>query len=126
MAQSIGLEERLRDDFRGIDRDRLASFGRFYRGKVRDMFIGEDEILMITTDRLSAFDVVLTSVPCKGAILNAITMEAFEATKDICQNHLLESVHPNVMRVKRAEPIKAEIIVRRYITGSLWRVYQAG
>ena len=120
------LAERLKDDFIDTDVERLSGLGRFYRGKVRDLFIGDKEIIMVTTDRVSAFDVVLTSIPCKGAILNAIAVDAFKATEDICPNHLIDSPHPNVLRVKRAEPISAEIIVRRYITGSLWRDYQDG
>ena len=120
------LEERLSDQFTAVDVDRLAGFGRHYKGKVRDMFIGDDEIMMVTSDRLSAFDVVLTSIPCKGAILNSITEAAFRATEDLCPNHLIDRPHPNVLRVKRADPIAAEIIVRRYITGSLWRAYQRG
>jgi phosphoribosylaminoimidazole-succinocarboxamide synthase len=120
------FEARLNDNFTCVDAERLAPLGRHYSGKVRDMFIADDEIIMITTDRLSAFDVVLTSVPCKGAILNAITVEAFKATEDICPNHLIDSPHPNVLRVRKAQPIAAEIIVRRHITGSLWRAYQKG
>ena len=120
------LTNRLSDNFTETDAERLKQFGEHYRGKVRDLFIGDKEIIMVTTDRLSAFDVVLTSVPCKGAILNGITLAAFEATADICKNHIIDSPHPNVMRVRKAEPISAEIIVRRYITGSLWRDYEAG
>ncbi len=120
------IEARLSDDFTHVDADRLSAVGKHYRGKVRDLFIGDDEIIMVTTDRLSAFDVVLTSVPCKGAILNSITEAAFRATEDLCPNHLIDRPHPNVLRVRKAEPIAAEIIVRRHITGSLWRAYQRG
>jgi len=125
-ALRAALGARLVDDFTVTDQARLGVFGEFYRGKVRDLYIGSDEIVMVTTDRLSAFDVVLGSIPCKGAILNAITVAAFESTADICPNHLLDCPHPNIMRVRRAEALKAEIIVRRYITGSLWRDYQSG
>ncbi|MEC9466296.1 MAG: phosphoribosylaminoimidazolesuccinocarboxamide synthase [Myxococcota bacterium] len=120
------LRERLADNFIAPDLNQLNHLGDHYKGKVRDLFRNADEMVMITSDRLSAFDVVLTSVPCKGAILNAITLKAFEQTKDICDNHIIGSPHPNVLHVRRAEPLKAEIIVRRYITGSLWRDYQAG
>ncbi len=120
------LRNRLADNFVAPDVSRLEHLGEHYKGKVRDLFRNQDEMVMITTDRLSAFDVVLTSVPCKGAILNAITLKAFEQTKDICPNHIIDSPHPNVLHVRRAEPISAEIIVRRYITGSLWRDYEAG
>jgi phosphoribosylaminoimidazole-succinocarboxamide synthase len=120
------LEKRLTDHFTAVDAERLSAFGTHYKGKVRDMFIGDEEIIMVTSDRLSAFDVVLTSVPCKGVILNSITEAAFKATEDLCPNHMIDRPHPNVLRVKKAAPIAAEIIVRRYITGSLWRAYQRG
>jgi len=126
MSLREALANHLSDDFTEVDVARLSHLGTHRKGKVRDLFLSEDEILMVTTDRLSAFDVVLTSVPCKGAILNAIALNAFENTKDICPNHILDSPHPNVMRVRRAEPLPIEIIVRRYITGSLWRDYTKG
>ena len=120
------LRPHLAEDFRAVDTDRLNSLGELATRKGRDHWIGDDEITMITSDRLSAFDVVLSSIPCKGAILNAITLAAFEATKDICPNHIVSSPHPNVLKVRKAEPVAAEIIVRRYITCSLWRDYKAG
>ena len=126
MGLREALSNRLNDNFTETDPEQLKSLGTYYRGKVRDLYIGDKEIIMVTTDRLSAFDVVLTSVPCKGAILNAIAVDAFAATADICPNHLIDVPHPNVKRVKKADPIAAEIIVRRYITGSLWRDYEAG
>ncbi len=119
------LVPHLSTDFIEVDVDRLSHLGRHYNGKVRDLFIGEEEIVMITTDRLSAFDVVLTSIPCKGAILNAIALHAFEATEDICPNHLIDAPHPNVLRVRRAQALPIEIIVRRHVTGSLWRDIEA-
>ena len=84
MTMRALLEERLEDNFVTTDRARLGGLGEFYQGKVRDLYLGDSEITMITTDRLSAFDVVLTSIPCKGAILNAISLEAFRETEDIC------------------------------------------
>ena len=85
----------------------------------------DDELFMVTTDRLSAFDVVLTSVPCKGAILNA-SPSKLSSHRRLCPNHLIEVPHPNVMRVKRTTPLPIEIILRRYITGSLWRDLHSG
>lgn len=119
------LSRHLSSHFTAVDCDRVDIPGSHYRGKVRDLFIGTDEIVMVTTDRLSAFDVVLTSIPCKGAILNAIAVHAFEATADICPNHLLAVPHNNVLRVRKAVPLPIEIIVRRHITGSLWRDIEA-
>jgi len=126
MSQREGLSRHLNSHFTSVDVERLSRFGEHRRGKVRDLFVGEDEIIMVTSDRLSAFDVVLTSIPCKGAILNAIAVGAFEATADVCPNHMIDAPHPNVLRVKKAEPLPIEVIVRRYITGSLWRDYEAG
>ncbi len=81
----MGIKEdlisRLSDNFISTDSSRLAHLGgEFYKGKVRDVYRGKNEMLMITSDRLSAFDVVLTSIPMKGALLNAITLESFKAT----------------------------------------------
>ena len=126
MALREALSRHLASHFVDVDLDRLAAFGSHRRGKVRDLFVGADEILMVTSDRLSAFDVVLTSIPCKGAILNAIAVDAFEKTRDICANHLLDAPHPNVLRVRKADPLPIEVIVRRYVTGSLWRDVEAG
>ena len=125
MTQRDHLSTHLQSHFVSVDADRLSSLGKHYHGKVRDLFIGDDEILMITTDRLSAFDVVLTSVPCKGAILNAIAVHAFNQTEDICKNHLIDQPHPNVLRVRKADALPIEVIVRRHITGSLWRDIEA-
>jgi phosphoribosylaminoimidazole-succinocarboxamide synthase len=119
------LARHLHSNFVSVDAERLAGLGTHYKGKVRDLFIGDEEIVMITSDRLSAFDVVLTSIPCKGAILNAIAVNAFAQTADICSNHLIEVPHPNIMRVRKAEALPIEIVVRRHVTGSLWRDVEA-
>lgn len=126
MALRDELAEHLNTNFVDVDVARLAHLGRHYRGKVRDLFIGEREMVMVTTDRLSAFDVVLTSIPCKGAILNAIAVHAFEQTRDICPNHLIDAPHPNVLRVRKAQPLPIEIVIRRHVTGSLWRAFAKG
>ncbi len=125
MSTRDDLARHLDSNFVSVDVDRLSHLGTHYHGKVRDLFIGEDEIVMITTDRLSAFDVVLTSIPCKGAILNAIAVHAFEQTADICPNHLIAVPHSNVMRVRKAQALSIEVVVRRHVTGSLWRDVEA-
>ena len=101
---------------------------KIHSGKVRDSFRVDEKIRMIiATDRLSSFDSVLeTLIPGKGAILNSLATFWFEKTKDIIDNHLIESIHPNISLVKEAKPIKLEMIVRAYITGSAWRKYQKG
>jgi phosphoribosylaminoimidazole-succinocarboxamide synthase len=100
--------------------------GELYRGKVRDNYSKGDRIVMITTDRLSAFDRVLTTIPFKGEILNRLTAFWFEKTKDIASNHLLDVPDPSVLVVRRLKPLAVEMVVRGYLTGSLWRDYQAG
>ena len=125
MSLREALSTHLNSHFIDVDVDRLSGLGAHRRGKVRDLFVGETEIVMITSDRLSAFDVVLTSIPCKGAILNAIALKAFEDTADICANHMIDAPHPNILRVKKAEPLPVEVVIRRHVTGSLWRDIEA-
>ncbi len=104
----------------------FPGLGTLYRGKVRDSYSRGDRIAMITTDRLSAFDRVLTTVPFKGELLNRITVFWFERTKDVAENHLLDAPDPSVLVVKRLAPVAVEMVVRGYLTGSLWRDHEAG
>jgi phosphoribosylaminoimidazole-succinocarboxamide synthase len=104
----------------------LPALGELYRGKVRDNYARGDRIVMITTDRVSAFDHVLGTIPFKGEVLSRLTAFWFEKVKDIAPTHLLEVPDPSVMVVKKAKPLPIEIVIRGYITGSLWRDYQAG
>ncbi|MCA1829137.1 MAG: phosphoribosylaminoimidazolesuccinocarboxamide synthase [Myxococcales bacterium] len=99
----------------------FPALGQLYRGKVRDNYSRDDRIVMITTDRLSAFDRVLTTVPFKGELLNRLTVFWFEKTKDVAPNHILDVPDPSVLVVRRLEPLALEMVVRGYITGSLWR-----
>src|SRR5256886_7532240 len=104
----------------------FPALGELYRGKVRDNYAKGDRIVMITTDRLSAFDRVLTTIPFKGEILNRLTVFWFEKTKDVAPNHILDVPDPSVLVVRRLQPLAVEMVVRGYLTGSLWRDYQAG
>ncbi|UOQ98986.1 AIR carboxylase family protein [Hymenobacter sp. 5317J-9] len=99
-----------------------------HRGKVRDSLRAPSgDRLIIVTDRLSAFDSVLeTAIPHKGAVLNGLANYWFEKTAHIIPNHVIKLVDANAMLVKEAEPIKVEMVVRQYLTGSMWRGYQAG
>ena len=99
-----------------------------HRGKVRDSLRApSSDRLIIVTDRLSAFDSVLeTAIPHKGAVLNGLANFWFAKTAHIIPNHVLKLVDANAMLVKEAEPIKVEMVVRHYLTGSMWRGYQAG
>ncbi len=104
----------------------LKGLGDLYRGKVRDNYSRGDRIVMITTDRVSAFDHVLGTIPFKGEVLSRLTAFWFEKVKDIAPTHLVDVPDPSVMVVKRAKALPIEIVIRGYITGSLWRDYQAG
>ena len=104
----------------------LPGLGDLYRGKVRDNYSRGDRIVMVTTDRVSAFDHVLGTIPFKGEVLSRLTAFWFEKVKDIAPTHLVDVPDPSVMVVKKARPLPIEIVIRGYITGSLWRDYEAG
>ena len=104
----------------------FPGLGELYRGKVRDNYANGDRIVMITTDRLSAFDRVLTTVPFKGELLNRLTTFWFEKTRGVAPNHILDVPDPSVLVVRRCKPLAVEMVVRGYITGSLWRDFEAG
>lgn len=99
----------------------------FYSGKVRDVYsIGSDLLVMIASDRISAFDVILPrSIPFKGQVLNQIAAYMLQACSDICPNWLLETPAPQASIGKRCEPFKIEMVVRGNLTGHAWRVYQS-
>ncbi|MBD3325151.1 phosphoribosylaminoimidazolesuccinocarboxamide synthase, partial [candidate division KSB3 bacterium] len=101
---------------------------KLHTGKVRESFRIDDHTRMIVvTDRLSAFDSVLkTPIPHKGAVLNGIANFWFENTRKIIDNHAIKQIDPNITLVKEAVPIRVEMIVRGYLTGSMWRGYQQG
>lgn len=100
----------------------------FYRGKVRDVYsIGPELLVMIASDRISAFDVILPHpIPFKGQVLNQIAAYMLEATRDICPNWLLSSPAPNVSIGRRCEPFRVEMVVRGNLTGHSWRTYSTG
>ncbi len=99
-----------------------------HTGKVRDSIRIDDHTRMIVvTDRLSAFDSVLkTPIPHKGAVLNGISNFWFEKTQHIIRSHFINMIDPNITLVKEAVPIRVEMVVRGYLTGSMWRGYQEG
>ena len=100
----------------------------FYKGKVRDVYtINNNILVMIASDRISAFDVVLPNgIPYKGQVLNQIAAQFLNATKDIVPNWLISSPHPNVSIGKMCEPFKIEMVVRGYLAGHAARTYQSG
>ena len=99
-----------------------------YHGKVRDVYNINDELLvMVVTDRISAFDVVLPKgIPYKGQVLNQIAAKFLEATKDIVPNWMVAVPDPMVMVGKFCTPFPVEMIIRGYLTGSSWRTYKSG
>jgi phosphoribosylaminoimidazole-succinocarboxamide synthase len=100
----------------------------FYRGKVRDVYtISNKWLVMIATDRISAFDVILPRpIPFKGQVLNQIAAHMLAATKNICPNWLMEVPAPNVAIGKKCDPFRIEMVVRGNLTGHAWRTYASG
>ena len=100
----------------------------FYQGKVRDVYsLGEDQLVMIASDRISAFDVVLPKgIPGKGQVLNQIANHFLDATADIVPNWKEAMIDPMVTIGQKAEPFKVEMVIRGYLTGHAWRTYKSG
>ncbi|HSK12975.1 MAG TPA: phosphoribosylaminoimidazolesuccinocarboxamide synthase [Phnomibacter sp.] len=100
----------------------------FYRGKVRDVYsIGEQWLVMIASNRISAFDVILPRpIPYKGQVLNQIAAYMLRATEEICPNWLVEVPAPNVSIGRRCTPFKVEMVIRGNLTGHAWRTYASG
>jgi phosphoribosylaminoimidazole-succinocarboxamide synthase len=99
----------------------------FYKGKVRDVYIFDQELVVIASDRISAFDVVLPKpIPFKGQVLNQIAAKFLKATSDIVHNWVTSTPDPNVTIGKRCEPFKVEMVIRGYMSGHAAREYKAG
>ncbi|MEQ1746163.1 MAG: phosphoribosylaminoimidazolesuccinocarboxamide synthase [Saprospiraceae bacterium] len=106
---------------------RLPGQTAFYRGKVRDVYTVGDHLVMVASDRISAFDHVLPrAIPYKGAVLNQIATHFLEATRDICPNWLIEAPDPNVAIGHRCEPLRVEMVIRGYLAGHAARSYASG
>ena len=107
---------------------KLSGLTGFYRGKVRDVYTIRDRwMIMVATDRISAFDVVLPRViPYKGQVLTQIASRFLDLTADICPNWKTSTPDPMVMAGHRCEPFPVEMIIRGYLTGSSWRTYKSG
>jgi phosphoribosylaminoimidazole-succinocarboxamide synthase len=100
----------------------------FYRGKVRDVYtIADNWLVMIASDRISAFDVILPRpIPYKGQVLNQIAAYMLKATSDICPNWLVDTPAPNVAIGRKCVPFRVEMVVRGNLTGHAWRTYHSG
>jgi phosphoribosylaminoimidazole-succinocarboxamide synthase len=99
----------------------------FYKGKVRDVYTVGDKLVMVASDRISAFDYILPrAIPYKGQVLNQIAAHFLKATQDIVPNWLLSTPDPNVAIGYACEPFKVEMVIRGYLTGHAWRTYSSG
>lgn len=128
MLSDSAISEQLKNV---LDTTNFAFLGERYEGKVRDNYTLNSGSLagnrvLITTDRLSCFDKVVTTVPFKGQTLNQMAVKWFELSEQIISNHIIDVPDPNVMLVRSCEILPVEVIVRAYITGSAWRDYEAG
>ena len=111
----------------GLRETTFTDLGERYRGKVRDTYRIDDRLILVTTDRISAFDHVLRqTIPFKGQVLNQLAAYFFEATSDLVPNHVLSVPDPNVTVATRCEPVQIEFVVRAYVVGHAWRTYRTG
>lgn len=124
-------EDRMRMELkRPLQETNLPGLGRKETGKVRDSYLQPGKRILIVTDRISAFDCVLGTIPFKGQVLNQLAAFWFEQTRNVVPNHVIDIPDPNVMVVAECEQLPIEMVVRGYITGvtktSLWFNYQQG
>lgn len=104
-----------------------VKYKSFYRGKVRDVYFLRDQLIMVATDRISAFDHVLgEQIPYKGQVLNQMSSYFLEKSAHIAPNWLIATPDPNVSIGKLCEPIRLEMVIRGYLTGHAWRLYEKG
>jgi phosphoribosylaminoimidazole-succinocarboxamide synthase len=109
-----------------VERLNLPADAPLGHGKVRDVLDLGGEVLITTTDRISAFDRVLTTIPCKGEVLNTLSLFWFHSTSDIIANHIREEISARTIRAVKCDVVPIEVVVRGYLTGSAWRDYQQG
>lgn len=124
-------EKHLRDSIANcVDNVNVDGLGQKITGKVREIYQQDNTRILITTDRVSAFDQILGLIPYKGQVLNQLSAWWFEQTQDIVANHMVSVPDPNVMIGREAQALPIEVVVRGYITGvtstSLWTLYANG
>ena len=121
------IKEQMKFTLEGTEFPKL---GKKYKAKVRDCYLQEDKIFLISTDRQSAFDRILASIPFKGQVLTQTSAFWFENTKDIIKNHVIDVPDPNVVVCKKLGVFPIEVVVRGYITGvtdtAAWTAYSKG
>lgn len=113
-------------DCTSLEGTHFSWLGERYEGKVRDCYVREGQRVLIATDRLSAFDRVLTTVPGKGQVLTQMAKYWFDKTGSIVANHVIAAPDPCVMVVREVSIIPIEVVVRGFLAGSAWRDYKAG
>ncbi|MFH1588483.1 MAG: phosphoribosylaminoimidazolesuccinocarboxamide synthase [Candidatus Diapherotrites archaeon] len=127
MLSEEQIKEQLNFRLEGTD---FPALGKKYKGKVRDVYVSDDKIFLIATDRQSAFDRNLANIPFKGQVLTETSAFWFEQTKDIVKNHVLDHPDPNVVVCKKLKVFPVEFVIRGYITGvtstSAWTAYSKG
>lgn len=115
---------------RTLDRTDFDELGEKYEGKVRDCYVRDGRRTIVVTDRLSAFDVVLGTIPFKGQVLNQMAAYWFEATRHLAPNHVLSVPDPQVMVAQECKLLPVEFVMRAFLTGvtstSIWSHYQSG
>ena len=126
----------LREVYDGVSEAEVPAGASLYRGKVRDVLSAGDRVMLVASDRISAFDRVLSTVPWKGEILSRISAWWFENTADLVPNHLLSraglggldplAATGRAVAARRCDMAPVELVVRGYLTGSAWRDYRAG
>jgi phosphoribosylaminoimidazole-succinocarboxamide synthase len=119
------IGKNLKNVFAGIEEADLPRGLTRIRGKVRDIVDFKNEYVLVTTDRISAFDRVLAHIPFKGQILNQLSMYWFRETTDIIPNHIEEEITGRTVLVKKCEVLPVEVVIRAYLTGSAWRDYSS-
>ena len=130
MKYKNDYKEKISEELNNCITETDLPIGKKYRGKVRDIYAIGDQLILITTDRQSAFDRVLAAIPFKGQVLNLTSAWWFEQTKHIVKNHVIDLPDANVIVAEKCEVFSIEFVVRGYITGStstsLWTVYKNG
>lgn len=124
-------ESRFRTELnRTLNETQFAGLGERHQGKVRESYLQKDRRIIVTTDRVSAFDCIIGTIPFKGQVLNQLAGFWFETTRAIAPNHVIDIPDPNVMVVHECEQLPLEFIVRGYVTGvtktSAWYNYERG
>ena len=128
----MGMDPRLLQEqcSRTLERTDLKELGALEEGKVRDNYLADERRFIVVTDRVSCFDVVVSTLPFKGQVLNQCAAFWFERTASIAPNHLLEVPDPNVSVVRECRPLPVEFVHRGYLTGStttsIWYAYERG